>query len=263
MRESRPNIAVAMLLSCFCFVCVSSDCIAQSPVASPSGGLSSGATLPSECREFETPLGLDIGRALRVMRSTDWRMRSKVVRCISFLSQADELLRSVAKDADPRVRRTALFALGEKLVVSPFYAQLLADPDPLVRSLAARYAHLSGVLAVDGLVSIASDKKALLEQRVLAIEGIARLAQQALSVRTSLSGLVSDKEPAIRIAAIKAIGSMGKGAKDVLPSLERRLAMVSPTSLEAAWLKESIVRLDPTRLNTRLKDVKPRDAQSA
>lgn len=208
----------------------------------------SSAQLPSDCREFETPMGIDAGRASAALRARDWRQRSKAVRCLSASERAAELLAVVASDSDPRVKRTALYTMGERGVFADIYARLLDDEDILVRSVAARYGYLSGAAAVDGLRGIATDKAAPQEQRILALQSLEKLGATALSARAYLAQLLNNTDRSIRIAALKALGQMGEGAQDVLPVLEARLGRTARDSREAAWLRETIVRIQPSRL---------------
>lgn len=212
------------------------------------GVLESSAQLPSDCREFETPMGIDAGRASAALRAQDWRERSKAVRCLSASERAAELLAVVANDADPRVKRTALYSMGERGVFADIYARLLDDEDSLVRSVAARYAYLSGGSSVDGLRGIATDSSAAQEQRILALQSLEKLGATALPARAYLAQLLNSTERSIRIATVKALGQMGEGAQDVLPVLEARLSQTARDSREAAWLRETIVRIQPSRL---------------
>jgi hypothetical protein len=205
------------------------------------------AEVPQECREYQTPLGLDAGRISRGLRSDDWRARSRAVRCLTLTEQAAELISPVATDPDPRVKRMALYALGEKRIPARLYAQLLGDTDPLVRAVAAEFAYLSGPSAVDALITSAASTTTTVEERVLSLKSLEKLGRTALSSRSYLFKLLSDNSEPVRIAAARVLGVMGPDASDAVPFLEKSIAAAPRESLEYHWMKETLVRVDPAR----------------
>lgn len=192
------------------------------------------------------------------------RLRNNVIRTIGLfgpyaLDAQDDLLKA-ATDKDPKIRRAALWALGN---LGPKSAQkslsvvkqALKDPEWLVRGAACtaygnlmrgakeafpvlrellkdqhahvRYMALEHLLRFGPQVKPALDaalKDAEPEVRALALQGGASLRLFDGKVLPDLLAATKDKTWQVRVAAVQAIGTLGSDAKSALPQLQKLMS---------------------------------------
>lgn len=153
-------------------------------------------------------------------------------RVIPFLASGDEEVRGAAADAlahaaeaatlrsrllsameDPALRAGAVLALGRlpggactELV------ELLGDPDPRVRASAAEGVARCPAPEVEPRIGGALEREADLEVRRALITALGSLGGEAAAARLSLVAADAGADPAMRFAAVKALGRSGASA---------------------------------------------------
>jgi HEAT repeat protein len=138
-----------------------------------------------------------------------------------------------------------LIRLGEPAV--PGLIEMLKDPDPRVRGLAAStFWGMGGKArsAVPALAEALSDPDpAFRTQIAMALENMGPDAKDAVP---ALIKALSDPDRGVRQASVKALGRIGPGARAAVPALSRALKMGSWPEAQEAILLINGGKLDTT-----------------
>jgi HEAT repeat protein len=119
-------------------------------------------------------------------------------------------LRALRSD-DPRLRTLAAKALGRQghsvRSAAPELVKALQDPDPMVRSMAASaLGKIGAVETADALVSALADP--VVPVRFWAADALGRLGSAPPGARAALERLVTEGEPHVRAAALRALAAI-------------------------------------------------------